>query len=255
MPDSVHASPLLAGMIGILLASSFASIDLAYAASGPCSVPQGDITICNTPEKYRITVYEVGICSDSSCQTKQVLGTSSAAFDFASVGPGADVGRFAGSDIRVNQGSYSHVYMVWGADVVLKGRVTLNVGGNVRDCISSTSDLLNPGGDPIAKGELVSPGTGTPRDFTLDLNRGLSAGQGWPGENGWQFVVLNDAKFQATGPLPRTISVTDGGSLGRIKIAFDVREGIGAYAQSRDSGQTHECGIAIAAPTISVTQR
>ena len=39
-----------------------------------------------------------------------------------------------------------------------------------------------------------------------------------------------------------------------MQFTFDVREGIAAYANSRDGGNTWECGISIAAPTYSLSQ-
>ncbi len=237
---------------------------LMVAAAGPanaqsktCTSPQGDIKTCNTPNKYQITIYEFGLCADSTCQSRTPLGASTKAFDFASVAPGAPVGDFVAANSPVTPGTYTHSYMIWGGTVVLRGRVTLNPGGGAaRDCLTATNEPLDPGGggDPIAKGEWAAPGTGSPRDISLDLIRGMQPGQSFSGEDGWVFRIVDATRFQASGPLPKAVVVAAGSKLGKITVSFDVAEGIGAYENSRDGGQTWECGIAIAAPTFSIKQ-
>lgn len=244
---------LLANAIAVALALNSVAAPPSYAASGPCSQVQGDFSICNTPEKYQITFLEVGLCETSACTQKHVLGTSSKAFDFASVPPNSDLGQFAPANAIIAPGSYAHLYMVWHGTVTIRGRVTLNRGNlGEQDCLTSTSDLTDPNGDPIAKGVWKPVGQGSPRDIQLDILRGRKVGDGWTDTDGSTFKVMSSTEFRATQPLKAPIVVEKGKPVGTIRIAFNVLEGIAANAYSRDGGATYQCGITIAAPSSDV---
>jgi len=94
--------------------SIFASANIAFSA-----------TVSGAPDVYRVTLYEMALCSDSSCSDPKIIGSNDSGrdFDIASASAGQNVGSFVDSLSNIDNGTYSHVRFVIGRSFVISGQL------------------------------------------------------------------------------------------------------------------------------------
>jgi len=112
--------------------SIFASANIAFSA-----------TVSGAPDVYRVTLYEMALCSDSSCSDPKIIGSNDSGrdFDIASASAGQNVGSFVDSLSNIDNGTYSHVRFVIGRSFVISGQ--LESGGTTYYTNNSGTDYTS----------------------------------------------------------------------------------------------------------------
>lgn len=220
---------------------------LALGLAGSAALAQGDGSFQSTPEKYLMIFSKVGLCPDLACPSPIVLGTQAAPYDIASVGPGGAIGSFsAGSSLP--PGTYTHLYIVLGRDIVYRGRVRMTTGGNDYDCVTNGSQQDLQRG--VIDGDLVTPGSGTTRDITAKFASMFENGREFiEGNTRWK--IASDTEIEVAAGLPQPIVVTAGQPAPSIRISIDAAGALwGGVNQGGPSGPT--CYLYGEAPAITL---
>lgn len=185
--------------------------------SGPAPAA-GDGTYQATPEKYVMTFHRIGLCTSLACPSPSIMGTQSAPYDIASVSPGGAVGAFtAGSPLP--PGTYTHLYIVIGRDVVYRGRIRMTYSGTEYDCLTNGSAQDPERG--VIDGEMRAPSTGSTRDIVARFAPMFAVG--WEmSEGGTRMKIVSDSAIEIVMPLSQPITVTAGQPQPKIRISIDA---------------------------------
>ena len=97
-------------------------------------------TVTGAPDSYKVTLYEMALCSDSSCTTPKVIGSNSSGvlFDIASSSVGQSVGSFVDNIQNIDNGTYTHVKFTVGRSFSVSGQ--LSSGGTTYYTNNSGTD-------------------------------------------------------------------------------------------------------------------
>ncbi len=101
------------------------------------------ITLSGSPDVYRVTVYEMALCSDSGCSDPKIIGSNSSgkAFDIASAGVGETVGSFVDSIDNIDNGTYTHIRFTVARNFTMSGQ--LESGGTTYYTNNSGTDYTS----------------------------------------------------------------------------------------------------------------
>lgn len=113
-------------------------------------------TVSGSPDVYRVTVYEMSLCADSSCSDPKLIGSNSSgkAFDIASAGVGETVGSFVDSLDNIDNGTYSHIRFTVARSFVISGQ--LDSGGTTYYTNNSGTDYTSAVATALALTETQS---------------------------------------------------------------------------------------------------
>jgi hypothetical protein len=227
-----------------LIGAALLTLNLA----APAALGAGDGTYQATPEKFVLMFHKIGVCSSLACPSPVVLATQTAPYDIAAVAPGAAAGTFAAS-ASLPPGSYSHVHIVIGRDIVYRGRIAMTSDGQSFDCVTNGSQQDPERG--VIDGTAVEPGTGSTRDIIAKFAPMFAVGTEFS-EAGSRFKLLSDTQIEAVFPLASPIVVAAGQQMPKIRISIDAAGALWGGVNQTQVGQPPACYLYGEAPTINV---
>ena len=223
--------------------SIFASANIAFSA-----------TVSGAPDVYRVTLYEMALCSDSSCSDPKIIGSNDSGrdFDIASASAGQNVGSFVDSLSNIDNGTYSHVSFVIGRSFVISGQ--LESGGTTYYTNNSGTDYTSAAAAAAAVTETqskiymgASTSSGDKSEITTFVSDVSISASSLVSVN-----VTDSNKVDYIIPLSSTLVWDENAKYRQYALDFDISSTLGM--SDSVAGTSSNWVSYIIAPTVSFSQ-